>query len=268
MKILYVILFFLAFSSNLNAKDKYQDLLFSEEAMLDNDSLDARFNARDILNTKPVLLEKKSFPKFRKSKKVKKRKADKEILTNAPLGLSWGATYLDTKNLGVGLKKIEMEDSVNAYRAVDLPKPIKDFDVVDVVFGQDNKLWRMLTYSNYFSDNQSAEKIMTMYKIYYDLLNKKYGNAKQFYTPVIINVEFLDKNGKKAFKTKELPIGNDDFLKQLQSGQAELYATFYNNEVGVALAVNVDGQGKSYLSMDYKNLRLLKRREKSTIDAL
>lgn len=47
-----------------------------------------------------------------------------------------------------------------------------------------------------------------------------------------------------------------------------LYSTYYNDDVGAALAVNVDGDGKSYIVVDYKNLKLLRNREKQTLDAL
>lgn len=67
---------------------------------------------------------------------------------------------------------------------------------------------------------------------------------------------------------EDAPIGNPNFLKQLQNGDATLYSTYYNDDVGAALAVNVDGDGKSYIVVDYKNLKLLRNREKQTLDAL
>ena len=63
-------------------------------------------------------------------------------------------------------------------------------------------------------------------------------------------------------------IGNPHFLAQLQSGEAELYATFEGNDVGTALSVNVDGSGRSYIVIDYKNLKILRQREEQALDAL
>ena len=68
--------------------------------------------------------------------------------------------------------------------------------------------------------------------------------------------------------SKEAPIGNPDFLNQLQQGTATLYSTFHNDEVGAALAINVDGNKKSYIVIDYKNLKILKAQENKTLDAL
>ena len=63
-------------------------------------------------------------------------------------------------------------------------------------------------------------------------------------------------------------IGGADFLAELKSGQAVLYATFEGQDVGAALAVNVDGDGKSYIIIDYTNLRIFREREEQTLDAL
>ena len=35
-----------------------------------------------------------------------------------------------------------------------------------------------------------------------------------------------------------------------------------------ALGVNVDGNGQSYITIDYKNLKLMKEREAETLNAL
>ena len=59
-----------------------------------------------------------------------------------------------------------------------------------------------------------------------------------------------------------------DFLKELQNGEAFLYATFENGKVGAALSVNVDGSGQSYITVEYKNLTIMQAREKTTLDAL
>ena len=57
-------------------------------------------------------------------------------------------------------------------------------------------------------------------------------------------------------------------MAELQSGQAVLYATFEDQDVGAALAVNVDGDGKSYIIIDYTNLRIFREREEETLNAL
>ena len=40
-----------------------------------------------------------------------------------------------------------------------------------------------------------------------------------------------------------------------------MYATFYNDEIGVTLGIFVDENAKSHLLLDYKNLPLLEKEE-------
>ena len=83
-----------------------------------------------------------------------------------------------------------------------------------------------------------------------------------------IDVTKKDKRGKDIIVKEDAPLGNANFLSQLQSGEAVLYSTYQNKEVGAALAVNVDGDGKSYIVIDYKNLIILNKQEQETLDAL
>ena len=107
-----------------------------------------------------------------------------------------------------------------------------------------------------------------MYQTYAKFLEQKYGHKQEFFTPATISVTKQNAQGKDYTVQESAPLGNPDFLQQLQSGAATLYSTYYNQEVGAALAVNVDGNGKSYIVIDYKNLPILQAREKETIDAL
>ena len=190
----------------------------------------------------------------------------------APFGLSWGATYNQTKALGVDMQKVERKDSVNDFIVTKLPKPLADFRQVIVSFGENNSLWRLSAYGKLIDDNASAAKAVHLYRKYYKLLAQKYGNAKEFYTPKITIVEktVKDEYGKDKIETEKIsePIGGANFLQELKSGEAVLYATFEDENVGAALAVNVDGDGKSYLIIDYTNLRIFREREQKTLDAL
>ena len=103
-------------------------------------------------------------------------------------------------------------------------------------------------------------------------LEKKYGNAHETYIPAATNVDQTDEfSSEPAFvPSKDIPNQQNapDLLKQLQSGQTVIYATFQDENTGAALAVGVDGEGKSYITIDYKSLRILRQREAQTLDAL
>ena len=59
-----------------------------------------------------------------------------------------------------------------------------------------------------------------------------------------------------------------ELLHDLELGDADLYATFEGDNVGVALGVNVDGDMQSYLLIDYKNLKILKENEVKLLNSL
>ncbi len=227
----------------------------------------AQNQAKQMLQTRPQILRQKSFPKLRTTTgKI-------AALTNnnnriAPFGLLWGASISETRNQGILLQAVDEKDYVNSFSATHLPKGITDFRQVNITFGEDDKLWRIIAYGNLLDDTPDAAKVMRLYRIYNDLLTKKYGHAEQFFTPAQIEVPSQDAKGRAITVTENAPLGNPQFLQQLQSGQAVLYSTYYNDEVGAALSVNVDGDGKSYIVLDYKNLQLLRAQENKTLDAL
>ena len=268
-----VFLFFLLLSGTIAlaqapADAMRGDMLDESADYVDEEaSADAVDAARKLLRERPQSLRRQNFPKLRQ-----KTHADTaRIITRsqaAPFGLIWGASIGETKNQGILLTPIEEKDYVNNFTATKLPKPIADFDKVDLTFGEENKLWRIIAYGNLLNDDSTASKVLREYKIYSALLAKKYGNKQEFFTPAQINVTEKNARGQDITVQKEAPLGNPDFLNQLAQGTASLYSTYHNDEVGAALAINVDGDKKSYIVIDYKNLKILQAQEQKTLDAL
>ena len=256
----------------------YEDVLISDDIKMEESSNSAMEKASELLKQKPKIIKIEGAPlEFRSSRPKPAAVVSKPVETTteygeAPFGLSWGATYNQTKALGVELKKVERKDSVNDFIVTKLPKPLADFRQVIVSFGEDNSLWRLSAYGKLIDDNASASKALHLYRKYYSLLERKYGNAKEFFTPKIITVEkkVKDEYGRDKIEIEKIsePIGGPNFLAGLKSGEAVLYATFEDEDVGAALAVNVDGDGKSYIVVDYTNLRIFREREQKTLDAL
>ena len=256
----------------------YEDVLISDDIKMEESSNSAMEKASELLKQKPKIIKIEGAPlEFRSSRPKPAAVVSKPVETTteygeAPFGLSWGATYNQTKALGVDLKKVERKDSVNDFIVTKLPKPLADFRQVIVSFGEDTSLWRLSAYGKLIDDNASASKALHLYRKYYGLLERKYGNAKEFFTPKIITVEkkVKDEYGRDKIEIEKIsePIGGPNFLAGLKSGEAVLYATFEDEDVGAALAVNVDGDGKSYIVVDYTNLRIFREREQKTLDAL
>ena len=262
-------------SAQSTAENFYDTMLISDEIKTEESAESAKDSASQLLNAKPKEIKVDS-PLLRShQKRIRQSKsssatADKTLKdkASAPFGLTWGASYDEVKGEGVILTSVGQKDYVNNFSATHLPKNIRVFREVILTFGIENELWRMIAYGNFLDDTPSAEKILSLYNQYYKLLEEKYGNAQQFYTPNVINVDKPLGNGKTETVQQEQAIGNPNFLKELQNGQAFLYATFENGQVGAALSVNVDGQGKSYITIEYKNLTIMKAREQQALDVL
>ena len=225
-------------------------------------------SARSLLDQKPAKLRQKNFPKF-KTREISRSLTKNEAETkDAPFGLLWGASIADTRNQGVQLSTADMKDYVNSFLATRLPKPIAFFDRVYIVYGKEDELYRVLAYSQLIDDDTSASKVLGYYNTYSELLNKKYGNKEQDFTPAMINKTVKNAKGQDEIVQEAAPIGNQDFLAQLQSGDAVLFSTYYNKDVAAALSIGVDGDEKSYIVIDYKNLQILEKQEAKTLDAL
>ena len=266
-----------------DAGDFYQNLLVTDEVIAAENEDIAIENARRMLDSKPKILKMKDNKVVRLPNRdaVKTPAAAAEPAAaepaqpeygSAPFGLVWGASAKEIENLGVTLTPAGEKDYMNNYIAGHLPNSLHDFRDVMLTFGIDNRLWRIIAYGKFIKDDAAASGVLKMYRGYFKLLSQKYGHAQEFYTPNVVNVDktVTDTRGKPQTVTEEKkqPIGNPDFLKELQNGDAELYATFENGIVGAALGVNVDGNGQSYITIDYKNLKLMKEREAETLNAL
>ncbi len=264
--------------------DFYEDVLISKDAKLEETASHAKSKAGNLLNQQIEYIQLDDAENFtaplghikRKNNYTRPSIYDYTIKDQkygeGPFGLPWGATYDQIKDLGVDLLKTPIKDYPNSFIATKLPKTISDIAKVYITLGEDNILWRIIAYGNPQADTPDAAKVMQLYKQYQKLLNQKYGNEKQYYTPKISEIETktVDKEGKEHIEiTKyEEPIGNKNFLSQLQRGEAVLYSTYENQKVGAVLSVNVDGEGKSYIIIDYTNLKILKENNDKTLNAL
>ena len=175
-------------------------------------------SARDLLNRQPVKLRQKNFPQFKSTPAGIPFAKTASKTEDAPFGLLWGATIADTRNQGVRLTVAEMKDYPNSFLAQSLPKPIDFFEQIYVVYGDEDELYRILAYSKKITDDASASKILHEYDTYAALLDKKYGNKEQDFTPALINKTVKNAQGRDETVQEPAPIGNPEFLAQLQAG--------------------------------------------------
>ena len=199
---------------------------------------------------------------------------DKQITVKqdkAPFGLFWGVSKQQTEELGFLLKSAARKDYKNVYIVENPKQNSETFEVVTAIFGEEDKLWCIYAQSKPQPDTPQATNVLQLYHEYYTALEHKYGNAQQYFTPHIYTEEIkTDENDetKTEVKTVRAPMGNDNFLQELQDGTAVLYATFENENFGITLGVSVDGEGNGYISIDYKNLPIMKEEQQTKLDNL
>lgn len=270
-----------------HSEDFYENVLISTDIKLEETADNAKDKASALLDSQAPVIKIDGAPS---TLPFRFEQQDQEIDTlrttinhastgnittkygDAPFGLPWGGTYNQVKSLGVTLVRHDIKDLPNSFWATTLPKTLPYLNQVIISFGENNLLWKITAYSNMLDDTPSASNILQIYHKYYKLLEQKYGNAQQFFTPKITIIEktIKDENDRETIETTRIeePIGGKNFLAELQSGEAVLYATFENQKVGAAMSVNVDGNGKSYIIIDFTNLEIFKEREEQVLNAL
>lgn len=265
----------------INYLDSYIDDVETEKQ--------AKSTARDILENKPQILKlrenqvkslkesvilreelRKKAEEIEQKKmsqeeiKAKKIAEIKNKLEPAPLGLYWGASLEELKELGFELIPGERENYQNVYVVKNIKQKNNTFAKISVIFGEQDKLWCIFAEGNYLEDNEKAEKVTYLYKQYYKALEQKYGNAKEFFSPYTYEEDIVeiveDDKGKKEVVhkvAKSNPMGGDTFAQELLEQKASLYSTFTDSNLGITLGVNVFNGLKSSISIDYKNLKLM-----------
>jgi len=234
----------------------------------ENAKTQAANSAKALLEQRPkrLIAEDMPAPKTQPSRSTSKVREKPTI--PAPFGLLWNSSVITTRDQGVQLNLVEIKDYPNSFQATHLPKAIDFFTKVYVTYGTTDELYRIIAHSKFIDDDSSASVALGYYKTYSEYLNKKYGNMQQNYTPATITKTSTDSNGKEITTSEPAPIGNPDFLSQLSNGTAVLYSTYRNEQVEATLSIGVDGNQKSYIVIEYRNLQILKQIENSTIDAL
>jgi hypothetical protein len=97
--------------------------------------------------------------------------------TEAPFGLSWGASTEQVKSLGVDLKQPDKDSFGETYSASNLPKGISDQQITFLSFGNDNKLWRIAAISTPFENDPYGNSGKNRYSELVGILSEKYGKG-------------------------------------------------------------------------------------------
>ena len=264
----------------------------SESSILDDEQ--AKDAARDLLQQKPTILnlrkndlksleqlEEKTREIRSKTEKIAQEKEEaeeteedriKKLKTkyqSAPFGLYWAASQENIKKFGFELLPAERKDYKNVFQVVNPQQKNNTFAYIIAIFGMQDKLWCVYAQGIPQEDDAKATKVLALYHRYFEALSAKYGNAEEHFEPYTYEERLIKGEGEKKkviTVTKQNPLGGDNFLQELQEGKAVLYATFQNDKIGVTLGVSVDGDGKSYISVDYKDFALMDSEQQTILN--
>lgn len=264
----------------------------SESSILDDEQ--AKDAARDLLQQKPTILnlrkndlkslkqlEEKTREIRSKTEKIAQEKEEAEETEedrikklkakyqSAPFGLYWAASQENVKKFGFELLPAERKDYKNVFQVANPQQKNNTFAYIIAIFGMQDKLWCIYAQGIPQEDDAKATKVLALYHRYFEALSAKYGNAEEHFEPYTYEERLIKGEGEKKkviTVTKQNPLGGDNFLQELQEGKAVLYATFQNDKIGVTLGVSVDGDGKSYISVDYKDFALMDSEQQTILN--
>lgn len=250
---------------------------FFDELIIDNENRkqleeqnkmeESKIKASETLDKKIMDLQFEQ-----KKKEVEEEKEPEIVYEPAPFGLLWLASKEKIEQMNIVLTPKTFKDSPNSFIAGNLPKPVSAFENVLVSFGENDILWRIAGYGLPIEDDNNATNGLKEYQKFYSIFDEKYGNAEEFYTAAVVNVdeEVMLKDGTKShiIKQKFVEKGDDNFKEKLMSGDSVLYAIFRNDTISVTLALMVNGEGKTFIMVDYKNLKINELEHEKMLDAL
>lgn len=208
--------------------------------------------------------------------KFKQKKQEIEepdvVFDIAPFGLLWLAPKKEIEKLNVTLRPKPIKDAPNCFATKHLPKPVSAFENVLICFGKNDALWRIVAYGVPTDDNEKASKGLEEYQKFYDIFKDKYGNDQEFYTAAVVNIDeevaLKDGSTSHVIKQRFVEKGDDDFKQKLMNGESILYATFHNLLVEVTLVLTANGDGQTFIVVDYQNLRKTSIEQQQMLDAL
>lgn len=254
------------------AKDAARDLLQQKPTILNLRKNDLKSlkqleeKTREIRSKTEKIAQEKEEAEETEEDRIKKLKAKYQ---SAPFGLYWAASQENIKKFGFELLPAERKDYKNVFQVANPQQKNNTFAYIIAIFGMQDKLWCVYAQGIPQEDDAKATKVLALYHRYFEALSAKYGNAEEHFEPYTYEERLIKGEGEKKkviTVTKQNPLGGDNFLQELQEGKAVLYATFQNDKIGVTLGVSVDGDGKSYISVDYKDFALMDSEQQTILN--
>lgn len=140
--------------------------------------------------------------------------------SEGPLGLAWGASAAQVKQLGAKLEPVAMRDFGETYFASELPRALSDQNTTILSFGHDDKLWRIAVLGRKIENDPMGLSVKSRYNELREALQEKYGHPK--------TTHLL---GDSIYKESQY------FLSGIRGGKSFWFSTYEAKDVQVELAI-------------------------------
>jgi hypothetical protein len=161
-------------------------------------------------------------------------------VTDAPFGLSWGASVEESKSSGVELKGAPTADYGDTYVSTKLPRAVADQDQTFLSFGHNDKLWRIIVIGRATPNDPHGGSIKARYQELVEVLTERYGKGRSYHVL-----------GDSIFSQSQY------FLAGIRDGKSTWYTNFDTPEVQVQIGILAESgdTGRWRIIYEYKPLR-------------
>jgi hypothetical protein len=99
-----------------------------------------------------------------------------------PFGLTWGMSQAETRSLGVSLNPKETGKYGVAVDATNLPKVLSDTLNIQLYFGFNDHLWRVVSISKMWEHDRTGAQARNRFSEVHNLLTERYGNPTDYFS--------------------------------------------------------------------------------------
>lgn len=170
--------------------------------------------------------------------------AQQSASSEAALGLRWGMSSGETRELGVSLTATtDLNSFGQTFSATKLPKSISDAEFVFLSFGFNDKLWRIVIASKEFDGDPYGTAVKARYNELATALTDKYGKGTSHHYAA------------RLYET-------ESFVMGLSSGQNWWYTDFSSQIASIQLGIQAKFNAARWM-LYFENKQLQSQFEKA-----
>ena len=167
---------------------------------------------------------------------------------DAPFGLKWALSADETRKLGVTLDGEKRSLFGQQFAASNLPRVLTDAESVQLFYGFDDRLWRVVAVSKAFGNDPYGNQVIARYNELAKVLSEKYGKGSLTHT-----------NGGHFYQKPE------NFVYGVSNGNIYHYTDFNTPILSIQLAIRAFSMDSAVYVIIFENKALKQEFEKSKV---